>query len=307
MKSNNNEMNDSFDVPPNVPLDHTPNQVMTPKLMLALMNPIFPLLDSQLRAGRHISVDELENHAYLMDYQHELEEFYARYAVELLRAPEGFFYLRPRSTTLIPRSVLSELEMLVGKVLCYLYLSPERLANNGIFTYNDLYEELITLSDEQKLLKLINNRSTGSDLDRQKLQEKLRSALNRLRRLGMVRFLGNDTSKYTISESVFRFGADVRTGDDPIAAQLRLIRYGEAISLTEQTLIATTHANKENHIEDDKLEQNHDDDLDDVMQNNEKQDTPEDLIQEDDNLALAFDEELNEDDDNEFDESEAKE
>ncbi len=42
-----------------------------------------------------------------MDFQEYLEEFYARYNVELIRAPEGFFYLRPRSTTLIPRSVLS--------------------------------------------------------------------------------------------------------------------------------------------------------------------------------------------------------
>lgn len=66
-----------------------------------------------------------------MDFQEYLEEFYARYNVELIRAPEGFFYLRPRSTTLIPRSVLSELDMMVRKILCYLYLSPERLANEG--------------------------------------------------------------------------------------------------------------------------------------------------------------------------------
>ena len=96
--------------------------------------------------------------------------------MELIRAPEGFFYLRPRSTTLIPRSVLSELDMMVGKILCYLYLSPERLANEGIFTQQELYDELLTLADEAKLLKLVNNRFTGSDLDRQKLQEKVRVA-----------------------------------------------------------------------------------------------------------------------------------
>lgn len=112
-----------------------------------------------------------------MDFQEYLEEFYARYNVELIRAPEGFFYLRPRSTTLIPRSVLSELDMMVGKILCYLYLSPERLANEGIFTQQELYDELLTLADEAKLLKLVNNRSTGSDVDRQKLQEKVRSSL----------------------------------------------------------------------------------------------------------------------------------
>ncbi|UDQ81685.1 chromosome partition protein MukE [Erwinia rhapontici] len=206
-------------------------QVMPVKLAQALANPIFPALDSQLRAGRHIGIEELDQHVFLMDYQEFLEEFYARYNVELIRAPEGFFYLRPRSTTLIPRSVLSELDMMVGKILCYLYLSPERLANEGIFTQQELHDELMSLADESKLLKLVNQRSTGSDLDRQKLQEKMRASLNRLRRLGMVWFMGNDSSKFRITESVFRFGADVRSGDDAREAQLRMIRDGEAMQL----------------------------------------------------------------------------
>ncbi|CAK9884594.1 MAG: Chromosome partition protein MukE [Candidatus Erwinia impunctatus] len=206
-------------------------QLMPVKLAQALANPLFPALDSQLRAGRHIGIDELEQHAFLMDYQEYLEGFYSRYHVELIRAPEGFFYLRPRSTTLIPRSVLSELDMMVGKILCYLYLSPERLANEGIFTQQELYDELLTLADESKLLRLVNQRSTGSDLDRQKLQEKTRASLNRLRRLGMVWFMGNDSSKFRITEAVFRFGADVRSGDDLREAQLRMIRDGEAMSI----------------------------------------------------------------------------
>ncbi|PWC17268.1 chromosome partition protein MukE [Brenneria corticis] len=204
-------------------------QIMPARLATALSNTLFPALDSQLRAGRHIGMEELENHAFLMDFQQQLEEFYSRYNVELIRAPEGFFYLRPRSTTLIPRSVLSELDMMVGKILCYLYLSPERLAHEGIFSQQELYEELLGLADENKLLKLVNQRSTGSDLDRQKLQEKVRTSLNRLRRLGMIYFMGSDSSKFRITEAVFRFGADVRSGDDAREAQLRMIRDGEAM------------------------------------------------------------------------------
>ncbi|CDH22748.1 chromosome partition protein MukE [Xenorhabdus bovienii] len=204
-------------------------QFMPVKLAQALSNTLFPELDSQLRSGRHIGVDDLDNHAFLMDFQEELETFYARYNVELIRAPEGFFYLRPRSTTLIPRSVLSEMDMMVGKILCYLYLSPERLSNQGIFTFQELYDELLSLADESKLMKLVNQRSTGSDLDKQKLQEKARTSLNRLRRLGMAYFLQNDSNKFTITETVFRFGADVRSGDDPREAQLRMIRDGEAM------------------------------------------------------------------------------
>ncbi|WP_150538653.1 chromosome partition protein MukE [Actinobacillus vicugnae] len=203
--------------------------VISPKLAIAIANPIFPELDSQLRAGRHINTEQLDEHAFLMDFQTELESFYRRYHVELIRAPEGFFYLRPKASTLIARAAMSEMEMLVGKVLCYLYLSPERLAQQGIFSQDDVYEELINLADESKLLKAVNPRSTGSDLDKAKLAEKVGGALRRLVRIGIITRIGEQNSKkFVISESVFRFGADVRVGDDPREAQLRLIRDGEA-------------------------------------------------------------------------------
>ena len=117
----------------------------------------------------------------------------------------------------------------MGKVLCYLYLSPERLAQQGVFSYDDVYEELLNLADEQKLLKAVNPRSTGSDLDKAKLVEKVSGALRRLARIGMITRIGDQNSKkFVISVSVFRFGADVRAGDDYREAQLRLIRDGEA-------------------------------------------------------------------------------
>ncbi|UDW84411.1 chromosome partition protein MukE [Pasteurella canis] len=232
--------------------------LISTKLAAAIANPLFPAVDSQLRSGRHISLDQLDNHAFLMDFQGELDTFYRRYNVELIRAPEGFFYLRPKATTLIARSVLTELEMLVGKVLCYLYLSPERLAQQGIFSTQEVYDELLNLADENKLLKAVNQRSSGSDLDKQKLAEKVRAALNRLRRLGMIHTVGEQNSgKFTISESVFRFGAEVRSGDDPREAQLRLIRDGEAA--TPESLALERQANAESAVENEEIE----DELDD--------------------------------------------
>lgn len=201
---------------------------LTPKMALALANSLFPEVDSQLRIGKHICPEQLDNHSFLYHFQDELVEFYRRYNVELVLAPEGFFYLRPRATTLIARSTLTELEMVVGKVLCYLYLSPERLAQQGIFTYDEVFDELLNLADKDKLLKCINQRSAGSDLDKLKLAEKVRSSLSRLRRLGMIIPVGDQFSKkFTITEAVFRFGAEVRSGDDPLEAQARLIRAGE--------------------------------------------------------------------------------
>ncbi|WP_293730760.1 chromosome partition protein MukE [uncultured Actinobacillus sp.] len=215
--------------------------LISTKLAAAIANPLFPAVDSLLRSGRHIGQEHIDNYAFLADFQNELDGFYRRYNVELIRAPEGFFYLRPKATTLIARSVLSELEMLVGKVLCYLYLSPERLAQQGIFTVQEVYDELLNLADEAKLLKAINLRASGSDLDKQKLAEKVRAAIGRLRRLGMLHTVGEQNSgKFTISESVFRFGAEVRGGEDLREAQLRLIRDGEAA--TPESLTAEKNA-----------------------------------------------------------------
>ncbi len=210
------------------------NEYMPEKLVKAISNPLFPALDSMLRAGRHISSEDLDNHALLSDFEVELSSFYQRYNTELVKAPEGFFYLRPRSTSLIGRSVLSELDMLVGKILCFLYLSPERLAHEGIFTNQEVYEEILSLADEKKLMKLVANRATGSDLDKEKLFEKIRTSLRRLRRLGMIINIG-ESDKFTISESVFRFGAEVRSNEDMREAQLRLIRDGEAVVQTKES------------------------------------------------------------------------
>ena len=198
------------------------------RMAQAIANPLFPKLDTWLRSGRHISADDLDNHSFLLEYHDELERFYARYQVELIKAPEGFFYLRPRASSEIGTSVLSELDMLVGKVLCYLYLSPERLANEGLFSLSDLQEELLTLADERQLLRMVNQRSGGSDLDKRKLLEKMRTSLRRLKRLGMVVQVGTG-DKFRVNESVFRFGADVRSDEDPRLVQLRMIREGEAI------------------------------------------------------------------------------
>lgn len=202
---------------------------LEPELACAIANPLFPKLDNQLRTGRHISADELELHSLLQAFYPALEQFYRRYHAELVRAPEGFYYLRPRSNSELGTGILSELEMLVGKVLCYLYLSPDRLSNEGIFSLLDLQEEILTLTNESTLLALINQRAGGTDLDRRKLQDRLKSALRRLKRLGMVMSVGSQ-DKFRISEAVFRFAADVRSDEDPKAMQLRLIRHGEALA-----------------------------------------------------------------------------
>ncbi|NHI01992.1 chromosome partition protein MukE [Oceanimonas sp. MB9] len=219
-------------------------QALDSRLVQAIANPLFPALDNQLRAGRHITADELEQHSLLQEYYAELDAFYQRYQAELVRAPEGFYYLRPRSTSELGTSILSELEMLVGKVLCYLYLSPDRLINEGVFSVDDLQEEILTLSNEQALLRMVNQRAGGSDLDKRKLADKLKSAIRRLKRIGMVSSVGSQ-DKFRITEAVFRFAADVRSDEDPRELQLRMIREGEAVAGTHADMTANEHQDEQ--------------------------------------------------------------
>ena len=53
--------------------------------------------------------------------------------------------------------------------MLFCILSPERLAQQGIFSTQEVYDELLNLADEGKLLKAVNQRSSGSDLDKQKI------------------------------------------------------------------------------------------------------------------------------------------
>ncbi|STP78112.1 condesin subunit E [Escherichia coli] len=88
-------------------------------------------------------------------FQEYLEEFTRVITLSLFAHQKGSS-ITPTFHHADPSFRLSELDMMVGKILCYLYLSPERLANEGIFTQQELYDELLTLADEAKLLKLVN-------------------------------------------------------------------------------------------------------------------------------------------------------
>ncbi len=77
-----------------------------------------------------------------------------------------------------------------------------------------MYDELLTLADEARAsAKLVNNRSTGSDVDRQKLQEKGAFFFEPPASFGHGMVYGRG-SKFRITESVFRFWRGCRAGDD---------------------------------------------------------------------------------------------
>lgn len=195
-------------------------------------NPLFPILDNQLRSGRHICHDDLELYEFLKDKYDELELFYRAYSVELICDPEYYYYLRTKSTSIIPSSTLSELEMLCGKVIAILYMNPERLVKESFFTLQDVYDELVSLVEVERLVKIINPRSTGSDLDKAKLLEKMQSALNRLARMGIIAYPNdnNERKRFKVRQTCLRFGVDARSGDERDLVLENLVARGDIVT-----------------------------------------------------------------------------
>ena len=195
------------------------------RLEEVIQDPIFPEVDLALRAGRHVDPDDVERHAFLVAAQHLLEPLYLRYGAELIRAPDGFFYLLPRGDRL-GRRHLSTGEMLLGQVLALMYLDPATVQAAGVVSRAQALELLSNLVGEQRLIGALNPRRrrhhehVSHELARKELDRALRS----LDALGFIELL--DDEKVRLRSPLMRFAEPVRGLAEPAAALERLARRG---------------------------------------------------------------------------------
>src|SRR5437867_9057557 len=66
----------------------------------AILDPLFPDVDIELRQGCHIDREDADRYAFLQDAQIHLETFYRRYGCELMQMSDGYFYLMPTADRL---------------------------------------------------------------------------------------------------------------------------------------------------------------------------------------------------------------
>lgn len=215
---------------------------LVPLWLSVVSESFFPQLDTALRAGKHISNEQAESFLFISKHLDGLSEFYERYGVELIRAPEQFYYLRPKTHSILPRSLLTPFEVLIGKTLCLLHLSPRHLQSEGLFHAQDVMEMLFELLPKERLLKFQHPRAGGSAWDQAKFQERVKSALLKLRKLGMIAVLGGADSSgglelkpFRIQDSIFRFSADVKEGTALETSQRRMIQEGEAVMASPES------------------------------------------------------------------------
>lgn len=192
----------------------------------------FPELDTRLRRGEHIDARHHRIFNIIQDGFSLLVEHYLRYGIDLVQAPEAYYYLRPGTAgkSLIRARKLDELTMVVGQVLAMFHLDPEQLEGSGWISADAIYERLRLLLDNEYLCQLLERKKIETQADREKAMETLRKAIRQLARLGMVRLEGNQAGRLQTQAPLLRFIDPVRsTASSPDAARAameQLVRDG---------------------------------------------------------------------------------
>lgn len=195
-----------------------------------LSHPQFAAVDTALRGGGHITAQRLDRLLFVQEHEERLRAFYALYQASLLRAPEGFFFLTIADSSPMGRRQLSLWDMAVGKVLCFLYLSSSGPRPAKPVFLADIVQALQQLLPPERLLAALGTKAMGSDVEKERLLERLRTSLGRLKRMGMVSSASGSEGVY-LSEAVLRFASDVREG---AFGKAQLFASGEAGSLVSE-------------------------------------------------------------------------
>lgn len=188
---------------------------------------LFPEVDTDLRAGRHVATDDLDAFEFLRAAQHLLEPHYRRWGLELTHRAEGYFFLVPTRDG-VRRRQLTHAEMLAGQALALLWLDPGTLAANGVVRRDEVLRLLASLVGEDKLVARMNPRRKRRDerVDQEMLREEIQKAIRTLANLGFCVLEGEESVR--VRPTIMRF-ADLARGPDRKAALEKLVARGEAV------------------------------------------------------------------------------
>lgn len=198
------------------------------KLQDVVEDELFPAVDMALRKGRHVDQSDMDQYTFLVDAQALLEPFYRRYGCELVKSPDGYFYLVPLGPGL-PRRTLRPGAMLAGQVLALLYLDPTTVQNAGLVERAAVLELLASLVGEEQLLVALNPRRkkrTAHHKDEELVRDELDRGLRTLEELGFLDAVEGE--RLRLRAPLLRFADPVRTLEDPAAALARMVAGGQA-------------------------------------------------------------------------------
>lgn len=186
---------------------------------------LFPEIDLRLREGHHIDDIAIEHFAFLQDARALLEAFYDRFGCDLIRSPDGYFYLSPRGDRMGRRS-LNAAEMLVGQTLCLLRLDPAVLRTMWKVPRARVIELLEQLVGADRLRYALEPRRKRrvQTVAEEEIRKDVDAAIRTLARLGFIDIEPDDQLRLRVP--LLRFADPVAMETDKEAALSKLVSLG---------------------------------------------------------------------------------
>lgn len=187
-------------------------------------SPAFPLVDVSLRAGRHITTEEIGYYEFIVQNFEDLTNFYQKYDCCLVEHSDGFFYLFSHGE-IIPTYQLNRRCVQVGQTVAYLSRQPIVTLSLGAISVEDILQTLQTLMTRESLKALFAPISGDATADKTIVDEVVKA----LRVLSKCNFVVKVQGEhlYRPTPAIGRFADMARYDNTPSEiAKLRLENSG---------------------------------------------------------------------------------
>jgi chromosome partition protein MukE len=172
-----------------------------------VVDSLFPEIDVKLRMGWHCDEEDTGEYSFITLNYEWLAIFYENYGAELIRASEGFYYLRPGSRLFRAIKLRNE-EMVVAHFLALMKMDPQYLETSGYFDLNELLSKIELLLGENEVARVLLRKkrvkALVSDADVTNIRQALKRVLKELSKLGFVTY-DQDFTKIYPRKPIFRF------------------------------------------------------------------------------------------------------
>lgn len=191
-----------------------------------LLDPLFPEIDTKLKAGWHCDEEEIKEFEFITRNLDKIEMFYELYGYEVLYATEGFYYLKPVSKE-IKTYFLGMESMVVSQFLALMRMDPQYLEAAGYFDLQELLEKIELMLGQKQIsrifLKRKREKSHFGEQDAQNFSQSVKKSLRELSRYGFVSINPEFTRIYP-RKPIFRFIDPIRELDDPKRALEQVVQ-----------------------------------------------------------------------------------
>jgi len=203
--------------------------------MMLYQEELFPIMDTKLRAGYHVTEGDGDLSSFISENFEQISAFYGSYKVELVRSQDQVFYLRARESSLMGRTTLSALDMLIGRVLCYIKINLHNYDMNvsGWLSFDVVMGEIKSIVPADKLGEIYKSKDTLTDQELVKFIDKVKTTIRRLKKLNFLSLKESDEMFIKVNNAIYRFSSDVRGVDNSDEIYQMIVSEGEMSSLSD--------------------------------------------------------------------------